>query len=400
MRKSFSVLLMFISVSLSAQWVQTNGPEGHDIYCIAVSSSNIFAGTDSSGVFISSNSGNNWVAVNTGLVNHNVRSIAVLGSNIFAGTYGGGVYLSSNNGSNWAAVNTGITDLNVKLLAVSGPNIFAGTFSSGVYLSTNNGANWTAAGLTNQNIYSLFATGSNIFAGTESGLFLSTNNGSNWNFMNTGLPASTVRTLAVSGSYLFAGTYGDGVFKSTNNGATWTSVNTGITGQYIFSFAVSGSNIFSGTDAGVFLSTNNGTGWLNKNQGFDGIPYISDLLIANNYLFAGTYYQSVWRRSLTDFVGIQNISTEIPENYSLGQNYPNPFNSSSKFKFEIAKSGYVKIVVYDIAGNEIRTLVNQSLNPGMYETFFDGSQLSSGVYLYQLAINNKPLASKKMLLIK
>ena len=88
-------------------------------------------------------------------------------------------------------------------------------------------------------------------------------------------------------------------------------------------------------NGGVFLSTNNGTNWLNKNQGFNVIPKVYSLLIANNYIFAGTYGQSVWRRSLSEIIGIQNISTEIPSKYSLSQNYPNPFNPTTKLNSQL-----------------------------------------------------------------
>ncbi|MBW8052088.1 MAG: hypothetical protein FVQ77_17440, partial [Cytophagales bacterium] len=71
-------------------------------------------------------------AVNTGLTSTNVYSLAISGTNIFAGT-GGGVFLSTNNGSSWTAVNTGLTDLNVRSLAISGTNIFAGTWRGGVW---------------------------------------------------------------------------------------------------------------------------------------------------------------------------------------------------------------------------------------------------------------------------
>jgi len=70
--------------------------------------------------------------------------------------------------------------------------------------------------------------------------------------------------------------------------------------------------------------------------------------------------------------------------FSLNQNYPNPFNGSSKFKFEIAKSGHVRITVYDSQGKEVKTIVNEFLNPGTYEYSFNGNTLSSGVYFYKL----------------
>ena len=89
-------------------------------------------------------------------------------------------------------------------------------------------------------------------------------NGTNWSpwtACNNGLPPD-VRpyAFAVSGTNLFAGTYGDGVFLSTNNGASWTAVNNGLTDLYVWALAVSGTNLFAGTyGSGVFLSTNNGT---------------------------------------------------------------------------------------------------------------------------------------------
>jgi hypothetical protein len=98
-------------------------------------------------------------------------------------------------------------------------------------------------------------------------------------------------------------------------------------------------------------------------------------------------------------IGIQNISTDVPTSYTLSQNYPNPFNSTSNLKFEIANLGNVKIVVYDVMGREVQTLVNERLQPGTYETTFDGSQLSSGVYFYKL-ISNGFSDTKRMILIK
>ena len=89
----------------------------------------------------------------------------------------------------------------------------------------------------------------------------------------------------------------------------------------------------------------------------------------------------------------------VPEKFGLYQNYPNPFNSSSKFKFEIAKSGDVRIIVYDITGKEIQTLINEELKPGVYNVTFDGSSLSSGIYFYKL-ITNGYTETRRMVLLK
>lgn len=103
------------------------------INCFVVSGNNIFAGTDGGGVFLSTDNGSNWSAVNDGLTSQDVWSLAVSGTNIFAGTHNGGVFLSTDNGSNWSAVNNGLTSQDIWSFAVSGNNIFAGTNGSSVW---------------------------------------------------------------------------------------------------------------------------------------------------------------------------------------------------------------------------------------------------------------------------
>src|SRR5689334_7199661 len=77
----------------------------------------------------------------------------------------------------------------------------------------------------------------------------------------SGHDGGIVSALAVSGSNLFAGTYGGGAFLSSNNGTSWTPVDAGLPNPYVSSLAVSGTNLFAGTDLGVFLSTNSGACW-------------------------------------------------------------------------------------------------------------------------------------------
>jgi hypothetical protein len=116
---------------------------------------------------------------------------------------------------------------------------------------------------------------------------------------------------------------------------------------------------------------------------------------------------------------IRIISSEVPTEYKLYNNYPNPFNPTTKIKFDIPASSLsfpntsplergfrgvflgnpVKLVVYDVMGREVQTLVNEKLNPGTYEVTFDGSNLSSGIYFYQLRIGDF-IQTKKLILLK
>ena len=94
----------------------------------------------------------------------------------------------------------------------------------------------------------------------------------------------------------------------------------------------------------------------------------------------------------------------IPNEYKLFQNYPNPFNSTTKIKYTIPSVGtslmkFVQLKVYDVLGNEVATLVDESQEAGNYEVTFDASQLTSGIYLYRLSAGNF-ISTKKLILIK
>jgi len=132
MKKLSFVLGMLIigltSNVLQAQWVQTNGPYGGMINSLAVSGTNLFAGTGGGGVFLSTNNGTSWIA--TGLTKGWVSALAVSGTNLFAGTEGG-VFLSTNNGTSWTSI--GLTNRDVLALTISGTNLFAGTLGGGVW---------------------------------------------------------------------------------------------------------------------------------------------------------------------------------------------------------------------------------------------------------------------------
>lgn len=99
-------------------------------------------------------------------------------------------------------------------------------------------------------------------------------------------------------------------------------------------------------------------------------------------------------------IGIHQISTEVPKQYSLSQNYPNPFNPTTQIEFSIPRNNeLVKLTVFDITGKEISTLVNQQLNAGTYKVDFTGEYLASGLYFYKL-VTWYFVATRKMILLK
>jgi hypothetical protein len=83
----------------------------------------------------------------------------------------------------------------------------------------------------------------------------------------------------------------------------------------------------------------------------------------------------------------------------LSQNYPNPFNPQTKIKFAVPKASFIKLIIYDLLGREVTTLVNEELRPGTYEADWDGSNYSSGVHFYKI-IAGDYTETKKMVLMK
>lgn len=97
--------------------------------------------------------------------------------------------------------------------------------------------------------------------------------------------------------------------------------------------------------------------------------------------------------------GVEPISSEVPVSFKLYQNYPNPFNGKSKIKYQISKTVDVRLEIFDVLGQGITTLVNETLKPGIYEAEWDGDNYSSGVYFYRLETKGF-IETRKLVLIK
>lgn len=90
---------------------------------------------------------------------------------------------------------------------------------------------------------------------------------------------------------------------------------------------------------------------------------------------------------------------DTPQRLSLSQNYPNPFNPSTRIQFSLDRGGDVRLDVYNITGQRVATLVDESMSAGKHEKIFDASHLSSGVYMYRLQTASESL-TRQMILIK
>jgi hypothetical protein len=153
-------------------------------------------------------------------------------------------------------------------------------------------------------------------------------------------------------------------------------------------------------------------------EGYDNVSYrvdCSNITSGNYYLRlvtsvqggAGYYLGNVQNGSeelnKKNYNQINFDGSKLPVTYDLSQNYPNPFNPTTTINYQIPRSEFVTLKVYDILGKEIATLVNEQKIQGRYSVKFNASSaaggLASGVYIYQIRANDY-VSSKKMLLLK
>lgn len=100
--------------------------------------------------------------------------------------------------------------------------------------------------------------------------------------------------------------------------------------------------------------------------------------------------------SYSDIIYVENV---IPLTFNLAQNYPNPFNPSTNIKFNLPKDEFVSLKIYNSLGKEVSVIINETTTAGNYVVPFNASELSSGIYYYQLSAGNFS-STKKMLLLK
>ena len=202
------------------------------------------------------------------------------------------------------------------------------------------------------------------------------------------------------------------IYKTTNGGVTWNNLYT--LGPLCIYYGIDFNNSGTGFVVGykvqyiniesmlISRTTNYGNTWSNH-----FIPDTTKFLITNCIADQNTWFASGTSveneafilKTTTGGIGVQPISNEIPNNFSLHQNYPNPFNPSTKIRFNLHKSTHAKLIVYDAIGREVTTLIDEELRAGSYEIDWDGSSYPSGVYFYRLE-TREYRQTKKMLYLK
>jgi len=397
MRKTFnfflSLIVVLVPFTAMSQWEQTSAPIG-DIYALRQSGLDIFAGTFT-GVYRSTDNGDTWKSMNSGLPNAYICDLVVIDSMLYAATYSSGLYRSTDNGFNWVNQNFPYQFINV--LARRDTTLFVGTDLGGVYRTSDKGNSWINLGLTDLSIRCMGIKDTLMFVGTAMhGLYRSTDAGTQWTQVNSGLSVLFVNTLMFYGDTIFVSD--DGIYSSTTNGDNWKYI--ALSQNTIMSLAADRSKLFAGAWGGnsLFLSTDCGATWVLDDNDFP-IYICRALFVRNEYLFAGTDV-GIWRKRTSEFpTSSRESDVSVPAQFRLNQNYPNPFNPSTNISFTLPTRKFVSLKVFDVVGGEVGTLISQMLNAGLHMRQWNAIGLPSGVYFYRLQVGTFT-ETKKLILLR
>lgn len=395
---------------------------------------------------------NQWIKLNTGLGNEELMGVQILDNNNIVAVGNDGVIIkSSDGGATWATVHNN-PEVDYWGVAFSDTHHGWAVGSDGVIVKTNDGGNTWSEGFTAEGYFltDVFFINQNKGWACDilGGVYLTNNGGDTWTRVNLGFVYNFYSVHFVNENIGFLAGSSEKILKTTDGGNTWSekssSSNMGLIFYDIYfsdlnnGWAVGlGGSIIRTTDGGetwqyIFESQGNmalslwGVHFVNSTIGYvvgyngnikksiDGgqtwndmeVDY-SDHLIAVDFTTDGTVGVAVGQMGIalkheTSPVSVNENET-IQNEFVLYQNYPNPFNPTTKIKFVVPsnitnKTSNTKLIVYDILGKEIATLINEHKLPGIYEVEFNASELASGVYLYKLEHGEFSQIRKLMLL--
>lgn len=428
---TFLFLIFFTSHFTYSQWVEQNYGASYSLGVLSVVNDNvIWIGCLNRYVYLSTNGGLNWnQALNTNNTMDYIYSVFAINIDTVLVSYGEGdgstIQKTTNSGLNWSVSLPYCNDI-ITSIVMNSPltGIAIGTYTNStrwsIYKTLNGGITWDTSGLylskqTDEISFNngLMAIGSNLwFASNKNKVYHSTDFGSTWQIQNPFWSSTQTHNRYVWFNDLNNGMTNveNNTSYTTNGGLSWQSTGQQLTGNFIGGIMGTGSRFWATIDKYIYSTTNLGTNWI--------LEYTAPDIYSYNYIAKSRTGTCAWATRNnggiskgTNIIGIQPISTNVPKSYQLYQNYPNPFNPSTKIKFDVAEDrgqkSEVRLVVYDVLGREVATLVNQSLQPGTYEVEWNGSDFSSGVYFYKLIISDPETSSglyftetKKLMLVR
>lgn len=359
-------------------------------------------------VFKTTDGGLNWIGYLTPDTNRMSGLFFVNNNTGWVVGQRGKIAKSTSGGTTWNFQNTGIQSwLNSVHFydAATGFTVGSNDSNRVILKTTTGGAIWQILVRNNQSrLYSVYMTGpQSVYCVGDSGAVIySSNGGTNWINQSSGTSATlreiVFKNYGSSEIGWIAGLNGT-ILRTSNGGANWLSRSFNTVNFYGIDFGSYDTGYVCGRGR-IYKTINNGLNWFQQTTPVPDTINIKDIFCINSQnAWAVPYSGTLLYTTNGGVIGIWNISSEIPAQYTLSQNYPNPFNPNTKIRFAIPKQNYVKLSIYDVTGRVMAVLVNEELKPGTYEVDWDASHRASGIYYYKLETDGFA-ETKRMVVVK
>lgn len=281
------LLLCFIPICATGQWINTGGPSSGNINTFFDNGSSLLIGTEA-GAYQTTNDGESWEPYGLRDTVSDIKSFAKHGKYVFKS--GNGLGRTSDNGMSWEWLSGSFTSSDVNAVASNSNYVFAAT-RFGLWRSSDEGSSWVVAGsiFADKTLLSVAARDSVIFTGLRfGGLYRSSDNGMTWDTVGSWLMAgSSITCIYFDGSDIYTGLYGGGVCRSTDNGLTWTHSTVGMDDKFVMSIVKHDSKLYAATADGIFASIDSGITWTSVSGGLV-YTYVISLTSYGGALFCGT----------------------------------------------------------------------------------------------------------------
>ena len=354
-------------------------------------------------VMKTTNSGNNWNITAPG--NHYLSTVFFIDNQTGWISGGNTIFKTTNGGTNWIQKYSPLTFITYIYFFNSSTGWLLG---NSLYKTTNGGENWIMKSPGSYFDYQhiqFINSQTGWVSGQNVAMYKTTNAGENWFALYDAGVTTKKGFCFINEQTGWAGFYENSsykLYKTTNGGFNWTDKNI-----YLFPDALIFTDSLNGywmEKKRYYKTTDGGNNWSQyyflSGQEFNSIDFVNSetgWIVGKN---------SSIMKTVNGGVLVKKIENSLPSDFELGQNYPNPFNAVTSIKFKVTSVGHpdlsgrtVTIKVFDLLGREIKTLVNEKLNPGTYEVRFDAGNLPSGIYFYKME-TEKFSQTKKLILLK
>lgn len=378
-------------------------------------------------IFKTTNGGNNWIQHNISSA-YQLTNVTFINSNTgFASGFTYDIYFepvlfkTTDGGNTWNLTHHIILGSYRNICFINEETGFIPYTSFGNYLfkTTNSGATWNE---TNSNLENNFSLNYIQYINSNTGfiscykvvdsnspiinrIIKTTDSGKTWFVLQTDtVPYSNsnfnrkVHFFDENTGYLQRGN----LFKTTNAGLSFFQLSTGFINSFYFPVKDTGWCV--GYSGKLIKTIDGGQSWTNQNiaSNTDIFPVF---FIDSKTGWAGGYIGGGGGGLIIHTVtgGLNSINSspaEISVRFILNQNYPNPFNPSTVISYSLPERSDVRIIIYDVQGKELKTLVDEPQSAGNYETTFYAKELSSGIYFYSLYANGNKIETRKMTILK